>query len=156
MHNWPRTPESYWVWKELLLFHKRRNSLTFTSFTSIHWSLSAIASPEHTGALLKTGPAPAGRCSLPSCPEWSKHLLKRIDVSSGALLQLFSIYMPTYGHFSPTHTHCAKTTEPRGVQFINHTLCQKQPTSVDSEPFGSDLIIRLSLLKVNCFRPRSL
>lgn len=93
----------------------------------LRWSLTAIASHEHTGALLKTAPAPwlngwhVNYWVVLTCPStcW-----KGMEVSFGALLLLCSIYISTSSLLSPKSTHCAEMTGSWGVHFISHTLCQ--------------------------------
>ena len=56
---------------------------------------------------------------------WSSALTSRSEL-------YYSFFPFTFPHvpiFSLKHTHYAKIIEPRGVQVINHTLCQNQPDS---------------------------
>ena len=54
---------------------------------------------------------------------WSSALTSRSEL----YYSFFPFTSPHVPIFSLKHTHYAKITEPRGVQVINHTLCQNQP-----------------------------
>lgn len=132
MNNCLRTPESSSVWKELLLFNKE----------PLHWSLTAIASPEHTR---RVEAIHLQVCCYLAGTDWSKRLLKQcVDISFGALLQLFTLYIPTCTHFSLKHSHYAKITEPREFRSLTAPCAKISPT-LDSEPFKLDLIISINL-----------
>lgn len=116
----------------------------------LRWSLTAIASHEHTGALLKTAPAPwlMGGMLITGLSWPVQAPAERAWKSP---LGLYYCFVPfTFPQAAFFHQSPPTVPRWRGPgEFTSSAIpCAKQPTCVDSEPFGLDVIISMSLLKV--------